>query len=382
MKKKIETVGVVAMPIISVGGGFAHVTIDLISALNALGKKVVLLTPFRVDMKKIKELYGPVKIEKIYNTRKAKSFFCREDMTGRRLIKKEFQNFARQVDFIIDMDGAVLHNFLPKSFNKDNYIVWRVSCINPETHKRQNVKNMKILIKKVARKLVFRKKDIPHNVKVYPLDEWTKKEVIAFWKIKPESCFYPEIKVQELKSAKKKKNQIIIFGRIAQNKSIDDSIIIFHKGTKRFPKYKLIILGGSTPDTDAYVKKLNSLIKNRKISDKVKIIRDPSFETIKKTLSESKILIDSQIGVSLTMTAIEAMASGCIVIARKTGGTYLEVLEHGKYGFGFHTIDEGAKILSALLKRKKLDNKNSIKRAQFFSSSNFKKRLKVIINGN
>jgi len=380
-----DKIGIVAMPYISVGGGFARVTRDLIASLTALGKEVSLLTPFKVDLEKISKLYGPIKLKKIYYPNQMKSFFCKEKVLGRKLIKKEFIKMANEVDFIIDMDGLVLHRYLPKKFDKSNYIIWRVSCVNPNTYKIQNIKNVKILIKKFIKKIVFNVKDLPKNVKIYPLDEWTKKEIISFWGINPSKEYlYPEIKAEEFNSKKKKMKKMIIFGRISQNKNIDTSIKIFHNATKKDQEYELIILGGVTPDSKKYISKLRVLIKNLEISDRVKIKTDPSFDEIKQILSESEILIDSQKGVSLTMTAIEALASGCIILAYKKAGTYIEVLKNGVYGQGFDTIEEGSNELSEIIRRqdyKNLYKSKSIQRAKFFSSKKFRDRLGEIING-
>ena len=91
---------------------------------------------------------------------------------------------------------------------------------------------------------------------------------------------------------------------------IEDSIRIFARGTKNYPDYNLIIMGGLTPDSESYIKYLNQVIKEENISSKVRIIGNPSFEELKKELLNSKVLIESQRDISLTMTSIEALAAG------------------------------------------------------------------------
>src|SRR3989338_5221803 len=98
----IGKVGVVAMPNISVGGGFARVARDLIFSLNSMGKKVYLLTPFKLDLKKIEEFHGPIKLDGVYTLKGARSLFYRPDGLARRAIKSEFQKMANDVDLIID----------------------------------------------------------------------------------------------------------------------------------------------------------------------------------------------------------------------------------------------------------------------------------------
>ncbi len=382
---EIKKVGIIAMPILSTGGGFNRTAIDLISELNSMGKEVHLLNPFNVDLKKIKELYGAeIKIEKIYSVGKIKSFFCREETLGRKLLIKKFRQMAMNVDFIIDMDGTVFHNCLPQEFKRENYVVWKISCINSRFWKFRGYRNYKMVIKSIIKEIFFRKRDLPVGVKIYPIDEWTKRDIINAWKIQPrELCLYSEIKTDDFIANKKKKRQIVILGRIAPNKNITDSIKIFYNGTKKYPSYELIIIGGATSDTEKYVSEINELTKELKIEERVRIIKDPSFDLIKNILSESEIIIDSQGGNSMHMPVIEAMSSGVMVLMQKNSGTYLEVLEGGKYGEGFDNIEEGGEKLEKIisdLKKRKINNKSVIKRAEFFSPKNFRWRLRKILD--
>ena len=184
---------------------------------------------------------------------------------------------------------------------------------------------------------------------------------------------------------KKKKNQIVILGRIVPNKSIDESIRIFAEGTKNNQSYNLVMLGGNTAETERYIHRLNKIIKNYKLEKRVKIIRDPSFKEIRNTLSESRLLIDSQRNVSLNMTSIEAMSSGCIILSQKNAGTYLEVLDQGRFGFGFSDIKQGSEKLKEILgdtNKASINKEKAIERAKFFSPKKFKERLnKILENG-
>jgi len=365
------------------GGGAPKVTVDLINSLKKLGMEVHLLTPFRLDYNKIEQLYEKANVDKKYDAGKIKSPFCREEYLGRKLMIKKFQQMAKEVDFIIDIDGGVFHNYLPKEFDKKKYVIWRLSCLNQNTWKLQNYINLKMIIKKVLRNFSFKKGDIPEDMRIYAVDEWTKRELIENWGVTPQkTCLYVKVPVENFLPNKKKINQIVILGRIAPNKSLEDSIKIFANGTEKNSDYKLKIIGGMTPDSEEYIQKLNELIKELHIGEKVEIIKDPSFEQIRDILSESKILIDSQIGTSMNIPPIEAMASGCIVLMQKNSGTYTELLGKGDYGYGFENSEDGAKKLKEIiteLEKGIIDNKKSIKRAWDFSGARFDKTLGEIL---
>jgi len=386
MNSNIKTVGIIAMPNISLSGGFPRVARDLIVALKSLGKEVHLLTPYKIDHKKIEELHGPLKLDRIYHPSKIKKFLIKDTYFSRRFIKAEFQNLAKNVDLIIDMDGGTLHNYLPKDFDNSRYIIWRISGTDSDIGKANllNIRNLKTELKSILKKHILKQPIPSRKHKIYPVSEWTGKEIKKVWNSNYENFYiYPEIKVQDLiKSKKKKKNQIVILGRLAPTKRIENSLRIFAQGTKTHTEYKLIILGGTTSETPEYLKYLNKLSIKLGVSKRIKIIKDPSFEKLNETLLESKVLIDSQQNVSLTMTAIEALAAGNAILAYKNAGTYVEVLERGKYGYGFLTIEEGQKNLKEILEKlekNKLNPNNFRKRAEFFSHENFVSRIKKVI---
>src|SRR3989344_9141672 len=129
MKKKINKIGIIAMGNISMGGGYPKVVFDLISTLNEMGKEVYLLTPYKLNNKKIKQLFGSIKIKKVYNPGKIKSIFCIEDSIRRRLMKREFIEMAKQVDFIIDLCGGIFDRYLINDLKNKSYIIWGVSIM-------------------------------------------------------------------------------------------------------------------------------------------------------------------------------------------------------------------------------------------------------------
>lgn len=364
------------------GGGGPRVVIDLIKALESFGYKVYLLTPWKLDYKKIAEIFEPIKIEREYNLNNYKLKLCVEKNLSRKLMKKEFVEMAENVDLIIDIDGGVLHNYLPE--NK-KYIIWRISGIDSELEKTDfTYKNWKIKVKRFIKKtLTSNENTLSKDHKIYAVDEWTRNLMIDKWGLlnTENLCLYPEIKTGHFSYTKNKKNQIIILGRISPNKRIDESIKVFAVGAKN-SDYKLVIVGGITPDSENYIKYLENIAKEQGIENRVKFIGNPSFNELKEKVEESKILIECQRDISLTMTSIECLAAGVIVLVHKNGGTFKEVLDGGKYGVGFESIEEGGRKLGKIIRAielKKIDPKKFIKRAEFFSEEKFRERLKKIL---
>ncbi len=368
---------------ISEPGGAPSVIVNAIRALNKMGKEVHLLTPFKLNYARIKELYGDIKIRKTYYPNKLKSVICQTNFLPRRFMKKEFNEMMREVDLVIDIDGGYMHNFLtPENYNK--YIIWRFSCVNIYSDSDWSFKRK--FIEKVKTILGARTLTIPSsNHRIYAVDEWTGKEMRKNYNLNTEDIrLYPVIRVEDFfGNNNNKKNQISIFGRISPHKLIEDSIKIFAKGTSNYNDYELVIFGAATADTPEYLNKLNKLIKNLGIGSRVKIIQNPSFEDLKRILAESKIIIDSQREVSNTLTTIEAMSSGNIILIHRNSGCFTEVLKNGELGFGFENVEEGGRVLSEVLnKGDNIETKDLVERSKDFSEDNFIKRLNQIIMEN
>ncbi|OGJ13338.1 hypothetical protein A3K82_00370 [Candidatus Pacearchaeota archaeon RBG_19FT_COMBO_34_9] len=386
MSKEIKKVGLVVMGNISAGGGYPRVVYDLIAVLNEMGKEVYLLTPFKPDYQKIEQLYGPIKIKKVYTPGKIKSLFCIEDVVRRKLMKKEFRKMANEVDFIFDICGRIMDKYLPKNFDRDSYVIWALTSLDKGEWKEVN--NFGRNLKERIRRFFMSDKFLPKkDIKIYAIDQWTGNDLVKKSGLNPDKkCLYPAIQVEELLCKNnKKKNQIIVHGRIDPIKRIEDSINIFYNGTKDNPEYNLVIIGGASPESERYMDCLKEIINRLKIQNRIKIIKNPSFEEIKRELLDSKILIDSERDVNLTMTSIEAMAAGNIILGYKNSSNYKEILENGKYGYGFENTEEGAEKLKEILrglKERKISNKESVKRSKFFSREKFAERIKGIFGEN
>ncbi len=321
-KKKI---GIVVMFKMNFGGGGPRVVVDLIKALNYFEYKVHLLIPWKLDYEKIVELFEPIIIEKEYNAPAYKLKFFIEKNFSRKLMKKQFKEIADNVDLIIDIDGGILHKNLDEG---KKYIIWRISGIDSEGVKEEWT-NWKVKLKKFIKKTISPQENtLPLNHKIYAVDDWTRNLMIEKWNLKPEKlCLYPEIKTKHFfYKPSIKKNQAIILGRISPNKMIDESIRIFARGSKG-TNYGLKIVGGLTPDSQDYRDYLENIAKEEGILEKVEFIGNPSFDILQGIVEDSRILIESQRNISLTMTSIECLAAGVVVLVHKNGGTFKEEWE-------------------------------------------------------
>jgi glycosyltransferase involved in cell wall biosynthesis len=133
----------------------------------------------------------------------------------------------------------------------------------------------------------------------------------------------------------KKKDQVLIFGRINDEKKLEIAIEIAKQS-----KLKFIIAGAVNPGNENYYRFLVS-----NAPSNLKIIRNPD-EIMKDTLfRESGIFLHLRRRENFPISVLEGIAYGCIPVVPKYGGTWEDIALNGKFGLGYDSKAEGVEKL-------------------------------------
>ena len=137
----------------------------------------------------------------------------------------------------------------------------------------------------------------------------------------------------------RKKEPCIVFlaGIVSELKRPDEAVRIFAKAG--LPDHRLKIVGSLPEGMES---KLEAVAGESGIADRIDYI--PFTENIKELLSQVAALLVCTEYEGLGRVSIEAMFYGCPVIARNSGGS-ADVLDGGRYGQLYTSIDEGAGML-------------------------------------
>lgn len=122
-----------------------------------------------------------------------------------------------------------------------------------------------------------------------------------------------------------KKDQIIFVGKVQKAKGVDLLIKAFSNIKKRFPNYKLIIVGDF--DEPEYHGKLKKEIRNKGIEKDVKFLGNR--KDIPKLLNQSKLFVMPSRSEGYGIALAEALSCGLKCVATNVGGIP-EVLEKYK----------------------------------------------------
>jgi glycosyltransferase involved in cell wall biosynthesis len=187
----------------------------------------------------------------------------------------------------------------------------------------------------------------------------------------------------------KKNKQVVHFGRFHPEKRHDVALRIMSLVKEQLPDSKFVLMGlANLPEISGRVLgELQSEIERLGLMQSVRIIKNPSFEQVLEVLAKSKIIMSMQIDPeTYNMTIIEGMSQGCVaVLPRVNGGAWEDILDNGKFGFGFDSEKDGAETISRLLSLPESEfsqlSARSRQRAEFFGIETFTRRLDEIIQG-
>jgi len=136
------------------------------------------------------------------------------------------------------------------------------------------------------------------------------------------------------KPSKDKKPFILFVGRLTKRKGADILIKAFARVSNKLTEYKLIIVGDGEEKT-----KLKNLVKKLNIENYVSFMSNIPMSLLREIYAKASIFVLPSRGEGFPLSLLEAMSSGCAVIATKISGV-VDVIDNGKNGLLVKPGDE------------------------------------------
>jgi len=185
---------------------------------------------------------------------------------------------------------------------------------------------------------------------------------------------YPPVK--PIKTLKKVK-QAITIGRLIPAKRHEIAILIAEKAN-----LPIKVLGWKYWGDPNYYNYLQSLCNKW---ENASLISDADDKVLNEEIGKSLIYLHCNPNEDFGISVVEAMFAECIPIVYANGGPWIDIIQEGKYGFGFKEPDEAVKKIKEILK---LDDEMlselrlKVKlRAYNFHESIFRRNVIQIIEG-
>lgn len=168
----------------------------------------------------------------------------------------------------------------------------------------------------------------------------------------------------------KKKEQVIVFGRISRNKGIEGIIDI-----ARDHDIKIVIAGFVNRGDKAFVERLK-----KRAGNNVEIRSNLSNDEKEKLFMESSTILSLNKKEHFGMALAEAMNYGCVPVVPKSGGQWTDVVDEGSYGIGYDSLNDIGEILEDSFDYAEEQRRKIAMSVARFSVSEFRKSLERILD--
>ncbi|CAF4608367.1 unnamed protein product [Rotaria sp. Silwood1] len=221
---------------------------------------------------------------------------------------------------------------------------------------------------------------------------WTKGHIEHIWKIPLNSIYlvYPPCDVKQfllmplVNDNEQIIKTIVSIGQFRPEKDHELQIRSFHELLQRIPehrqKLRLILIGSVRHEDDKKrVEQLRTLVENLNINDEVEFKLNINFIELKNYLNKAMIGLHTMWNEHFGIGIVEMMAAGAIVLAHKSGGPKMDIIDEGETGFLASDIDSYATTMRQILEMKSDERQQIRERAREsvdrFSTINFEKRF-------
>lgn len=174
-------------------------------------------------------------------------------------------------------------------------------------------------------------------------------------------------------------NNLVSVGRLSKEKGFMDLLIIFNKILKKYPDYKLNLIGDGEEK-----EKLENYIKENNLGKNVIMHGFQNKDYINNILLESSVYLMTSFTESFGIVLVEAMSYGIPCVAFSSAEGAEELIENGKNGYLIddRNIDEYVKKVEFLMdnvkERKKMQNNCINKANEFLGKNVIKEWFKIL----
>ncbi|UCC91434.1 MAG: glycosyltransferase family 4 protein [Candidatus Aenigmatarchaeota archaeon] len=187
------------------------------------------------------------------------------------------------------------------------------------------------------------------------------------------------VEIDKFKFLKRKKCNLkmIYIGRISKNKRVDRLIDVVKFLAKKEPKTKLYIIGG---DREGLKGSLESQVVSKGVKRNIEFLGEAEDEKMLKYIKKSTLFLSASRYESFGISAVEAMASGLIVILNDIEA-FRHLVTDGENGY-LADYSRPESVARIILKLNKLElsgiSENANKRAQEFRTENIVKKIEKL----
>lgn len=349
-------------------GGAERVCISTIEALQSVGHNVVLATKEKTDRTMIYKAFGKrLKVKEI-SLLPFKSKFRTFGIYQRLLARVISYKFRKNADVVVNTcnvpyvgtDVTYLHfpTFAkPLIYGKYQKSLWKFYSspyrIIDKILLEKYIKTTPIILTNSLYTASIIKKNFRREAVVVhpPVDT---------------STFFCPLTIPKF-------NVVLTVGRFAREKNIE-----FVAKIARLCKDEKFVIAGSTTSNHKESLEIIKNTKRQRLAN-LKIMVNVSLKKLRELYTKAKIYLHTMVGEHFGISLVEAMSAGCILVVHKSGGPWIDIVQKGKWGFGYETVEEAATHINRLMHEDNKLRALAQKRSTHFTEDKFKRRIVKIV---
>lgn len=168
---------------------------------------------------------------------------------------------------------------------------------------------------------------------------------------------------------------IVYVGRIAEEKNLNEIVLLFREVTRSVNDAKLLIVGGGP-----YLDELKKLVKRMGLDENIHFTGMVKPQDVYKYYKLGKVFVTASLSETQGLTYIESLSSGCPVLC-KYDRCIEGIVENGYNGYAYKEGNEFIKYGVNILQDEKLQHRlssNASNRAEEYSCRTFGRRINEV----
>ena len=169
--------------------------------------------------------------------------------------------------------------------------------------------------------------------------------------VKPR-VLYPPVDVDLIAKYRSndREDAVVFFARLSRAKGPEQAIMIAKELVREGFNPKVYIMGSVSGQIGSlYVSSLIKLVRSLGLIRNVIFVINPSITEVYSILGRSKVFLHFREHEPFGIVIVEAMAAGAVPIVPRSGAPWHDIIEYGKYGIGYSSIEELVKAVKYLL---------------------------------
>jgi len=200
---------------------------------------------------------------------------------------------------------------------------------------------------------------------------WTATQVEEACGVRPE-VLYPPVKMCDRKLDVEREDLVVGLGRISEDKNWEDFVEIARKLREK-RNTRFVIMGALYEES--YLEKLR-----RQARGCVEFMTDVSEDQKWSILAKSRVVLHTKHAEHFGISVVEAMSCGAVPVVYSDGGVWSDILEKGRYGYGYQNTDEAVEAINQALDNHREMEKEVQMKAQQYADEKFRERILKLLD--